>query len=497
MLQNLHRPQKVGLDLRIQPWSIIAAFLSIAVYSHAQKPNILFIGVDDLRPALGCYGDSQAITPHLDKLAERGTVFTRAYCQVASCHPSRTSILTGLRVKTSGVRRNGDGSFRRKMPGHVTLPQHFKEAGWFTQAFGKVFHVQDPVSWSAPKFLPQTRFGFPIYGKPETQNFQKSVRVTPKPKEWWGYKDGRNDKWAKAVSWEDPDVPDETLFDGQVATAVIGALRKQHEQPFFLAPGFFRPHLPFVAPKKYFDRFPPGSLVLPENRRPSSQTPRFTHYNSAESRSYTDISRSGGIPESKQQELLRGYYASVSYVDAQIGRILEELDKLGLEKNTIVVVWSDHGYHFGEHGTWNKYTNFEEATRSTLIVAAPGQKKPGSLAKGVVEMLDLYPTLCELAGLTVPESLDGQSFANLLEQPCLPGKPVAFSQSSPRGVLGQSMRTPRYRYTRWTKGGEVVAEELYDHGADPQEMENLAGEVGEAGALERLRLEFDDRSGRL
>ncbi len=464
---------------------------SIVHSETPQKPNVLFIGVDDLRPALGCYGDKLAITPHLDALARRGTVFTNAYCQVASCHPSRTSILTGLRVKTTGVRGNRDGSFRKRLSEHVPLPQHFKNNGWFTRAFGKVYHVQDPQSWSTRKFLPKAEFGYPIYGKPVTLELQKTIRATHKPQDWWGYQKGRNDKWAKASSWEDPDVSDEVLFDGQVATAVIESLRKNKSRPFFLAPGFFRPHLPFVAPRKYFEKHPKSSFQLPANRSLPKNVPSFAHYNSAESRSYTDISRSGNIPEAKQLELLRGYYASVSYVDTQIGRVLKELDTLGIADRTIVVVWSDHGYHFGEHGTWNKYTNFEEATRSTLIVSAPGQAQTGSHSKGVVEMLDIYPTLCELAGLNIPSSLEGQSFAKLLDQPCLPGKSAAFSQASPGKALGRTLRTYNYRYTRWTKGEETLAEELYHHQTDPGENENLVPKAEHQKLLQQLREQFD------
>jgi arylsulfatase A-like enzyme len=286
-------------------------------------------------------------------------------------------------------------------------------------------------------------------------------------------------------------VPDHVLFDGQLADAAIDVLRERRQQRFFLAPGCFRPHLPFVAPKPYFDMYPADDLKLPPNRELPVGAPSFVHYDSAEARSYLDVPKRGQpIPEQKQIELLRGYYAAVSYVDAQIGRILDELDGLGLNDQTAIVLWSDHGYHFGEHGTWNKSTNFEEATRATLIVSAPGQLRPGAVADGVVELVDLYPTLCELCGLPVPEGLEGTSFARLLDDPNAPGKPAALSQANPRGRTGRSIRTDRHRYTEWVRRGKLVAVELYDHRIDPGENVNLAAKPEHDVVVDELARQF-------
>jgi len=466
----------------------------LAAESDGPQPkyNVVFIGVDDLRPVLGCYGNPVVKTPHLDALAARGTVFRRAYCQWPSCLPSRTSLLTGLRPDTLR-----DANFRQWLPDHVPLPQHFKNHGAFCMSFGKMYHRQDPVSWSVQKWIPKGNPWYPIYAKPETlalqqQKVQQQKGNRPnKPPDWWGFQEGRNTRWAKAIASEDPEVPDNVLFDGQLADRVIEVLREHREERFFLAPGFFRPHLPFIAPKKYYDMYPPESLKLPENRYLPEGAPSFVHYDSAESRSYLDVPKSGQpITDEKQLDLLRGYYASVSYVDAQIGRVLDELDRLGLTEETVVMLWSDHGYHFGEHGTWNKLTNFEEATRSTLIVSAPGQSQPGTATDGLVEHVDMYPTLCELCGLPVPEGLEGTSFAPPMEGPSRAWKKAAFSQANPRGRTGRTMRTHRYRYTEWTKGREVVAVEVYDHQTDPGENVNLAGKPDNQGLVDELAKTF-------
>jgi arylsulfatase A-like enzyme len=453
----------------------------------AGKYNVLFFAVDDLRPALGCYGYPAIKTPNIDALARSGMVFKRAYCQLPSCLPSRSSLLTGLRLET--LRLGRTGHFRERHPKHVTLPGHFKAGGWHAMEFGKMFHVQDPVSWSAPKWLPKSSYAYPIYGKPKTVQFQKTLKVAGKPKDWWGFRGGRNTRWVRAVSWEDPDVPENVLFDGQLADGVTEALREVKDKRFFLAPGFFRPHLPFIAPKKYYDMYPPEKLKLPDNLSPAKNSPPFSTHNSAESRQYTDIPKTGALPKAKQLEFLRGYYASVTYVDAQIGKVLAELDRLGLRDNTVIALWGDHGYHFGEHGTWNKNTNFEEATRSTLIVSVPGRKTAGSSTDGIVEFVDIYPSLCDLCGLPVPKGLEGTSFAPLIDDPKRPWKKAAFSQARPKGVTGHSMRTDRYRYVVWNnKGKEVV--EVYDHANDPEENVNIAGKPENAKLVESLADQF-------
>lgn len=262
-------------------------------------------------------------------------------------------------------------------------------------------------------------------------------------------------------SWEAPDVADEVLFDGQLAAQAIAELRRPREKPFFLAVGFFRPHLPFIAPQEYFDLYPEASLKLPAGRALPLGAPECAAHASSEPRSYSDISRSRPIPDAKQLDLLRAYFAAVSYVDAQIGRVLDELERRGLRENTIVFLLSDHGYHLGDHGVWGKYTNFERAVRSTLIVSVPGIA--AGRTRGLVELLVIYPTLCELCNLPEHEDLAGKSFAGMLHSPGAAGKPAVYSQASPCKATGYSVRTDRYRYTQWRRDDGLVAEELYDY----------------------------------
>ena len=457
--------------------TLAAVPLCAAEQAAGSRPNVLFVSVDDLRPVLGCYGHPTARTPHIDALAGCGMLFERAYCQVASCNPSRTAVLTGLRPQATGVITNASGHFRTRLPDCVTLPGCFKQHGYCCKELGKVFHVRDAVSWSEPKWIPPA-YAYPIYGTEAAERQQRTARVTPKPDDWWGAP-----RWIKLDSWAAPDVPDEALFDGQLATQAIAELRRPHPQPFFLAVGFFRPHLPFIAPRKYFELYPPDSLELLEGTLPSG-APELAAHASPEPRTFADLPRSGEIPIAKQKELLRAYLAAVSYVDAQVGRVLEELDALGLRNNTLVVLWSDHGYHLGDHGLWGKYTNFETATRSTLMVAGPSIA-PGR-TRGLVELVDIYPTLCQLCGVPTPDGLAGESFLPLLRNPAGSGKPAAFSQASPRGAAGSSVRTDRYRYTQWRRDGQVVAEELYDYRTSPSETVNLAA-TADAGLLAALR----------
>jgi arylsulfatase A-like enzyme len=445
--------------------------------------NVLFIGVDDLRPVLGCYDYPGVHTPNLDALAARGTVFDRAYCQYPVCGPSRASLLTGLRPETNGVVGNRRPEFRKNLPDHVTLPENFKNSGWWSMEMGKIFHVRDPQSYSREKWIPETPYAYPIYGKPETIAEQKKLKAANKPDDWWGYK-----RWVRHIPWEAPEVEDNVLFDGQLADKAIEILNEVKGRPFFLAPGFFRPHLPFIAPKKYYDMYPLDSLELPDNRSLPDGAPHFATYHSAESRSYTGVPKRGDLPEKLQRELLRGYYASVSYVDAQIGRLLDHLKRTGLDKNTAVMLWGDHGYHFGEHGTWNKSTNFEEATRSTLIASVPGQKTTGQKAHGLVEFVDMYPTLCDVCGLETPDNLQGASFAPLLDSPGREWKKAAFSQARPRGRMGRSIRTDRYRYVEWEKDGEIVDRTLYDHQTDPGENVSVADDPEYAETVAELSM---------
>jgi len=462
--------------------------VSAAPDSESQKEhyNVLFIAVDDLRPELGCYGVPVIRTPNIDRLAESGIVFRNAYCQQAVCSPSRTSLLLGRRPDTTRV-YDLQTHFRLHLPDVVTLPQHFKNLGYHTQSFGKIYHggLDDPASWSVPSLFP----GRPAYGKAETREAIEQQRkellaegldlethVAEKdPDTGLTLRLKRPRKRPMGPSWEDPDVADNELPDGAVADAAIDAMRQVKDKPFFLAVGFYKPHLPFVAPKKYFDLYKDIEFTPADNPFPPKDVPEIALTNWGELRSYTDIPKSGPLPEGKALELIRAYYAAASYTDAQIGRVIDELDSLGLRDRTVIVLWGDHGWQLGEHGLWCKHTNFEVAARAPLIFSAPGQKTAGSKTDALAEFVDIYPTLCELAGLPLPEGLEGTSLVPVINDPGCPWKKAAFSQYPRGSVMGYSMRTPRYRYTEWAEPGkDPVGVELYDHENDPEENVNLA-----------------------
>lgn len=446
--------------------------------------NVLFIAVDDLRPSLGCYGDTVARTPNIDRLAERGLLFERAYCQQALCGPSRASLMTGRRPDALRV-YDLKTHFRETVPDVITLPQYFKQNGYFTQAFGKVYHAHpaqpDPPSWSVPEQL------LDIPKRDEYLLPANRVRGFINPME-------------KGTATEAVEAPDNAYQDGQVAQAAIEALQSMKGKPFFLAVGFKRPHLPFTAPKKYWDLYERTGIPLPPDRTPPECTPEEAALrydwqpHSGELRGYTDMPSSGPVSLEKSLELIHGYYACVSYVDAQIGRVLEALKQLGLEERTIVVLWSDHGYHLGEKGLWGKKDNTEMATRVPLILSVPGQARPGAKTRALVELVDLYPTLAGLCGLPLPAHLEGTSFAPLLDgksgSPGAPWKKAAFSQYPRQNntVMGYSVRTGRFRYNEYVElaSGKILDRELYRPAEDPYETRNLAGEPAYAGEIKKL-----------
>ncbi len=453
----------------------------------AGKFNVLFIAVDDLRPELGCYGNRRIKTPNIDALAARGTRFNRAYCQQAVCSPSRTSLLLGLRPDTTRV-YDLQTHFRLNLPDVITLPQHFKQQGYHTQGFSKIYHggLDDPASWSVPHWSP----GGPGYGKPETLAALREEAARLRRERGPASRVLRRDpktgavlkksvpKWrARGPAWEDPDVPDDALPDGKTTRRAIEALRQMKDKRFFLAVGYLKPHLPFVAPRRYYDLYRRSELRLAPNPFPPKDCPKIALHNWGELRAYKGIPKSGPLSQEMALDLIHGYYACTSYIDAQIGQLLDELERLELRDNTVVVLWGDHGWQLGEHGLWCKHTNFEIATRVPLIISAPGQKHPGAATDALAEFVDIYPTLSELCGWPLPEGLEGTSLVPVMEDPDRQWKPAAFSQY-PRGrVMGYSMRTDRYRYTEWLprSGGDPVARELYDHQEDPQENVNLAG----------------------
>ena len=535
-------------------------------------PNVLFIAVDDLRPALGCYGDPHAISPHIDSLAARGVVFTRAYCQQAVCSPSRNGVLTGRRPDTIRI-YDLETNFRTTLPDVITLPQHFKRNGYHAEAMGKIFHTghgnyDDRASWSVASWNPGG--GDAVRGERPASPSARGEGLAPSPLagEGWG-EGGRGSRTAQLRNStltftphpnplpqgergpeEDPhpnplpeyrergsdgerlagatirqlptsrpttrpaqrtpaerlaakrrkgrafavrDVADDALPDGKIASHAIermGAL-KEEGKPFFLAVGFHKPHLPFVAPRKYWELYDRAKLPKGEPASLPKGAPRYVGSNSGELRQYLGVPDTGPIPADLAATLVHGYYACVSYTDAQIGRVLAALDELGLRDDTIVVLWGDHGFQLGEHGLFCKHANFEAAVRSTLIVAAPGKQRAGARAEGLVEFVDIYPTLCELAGLGAPEGLEGTSFAPLLREPDRPWKSAAFSQW-PKNIpgvgegMGHSVRTDRYRLTEWTvPGKEYRAVELYDYETDPGETVNVANDPAHAEAVRK------------
>jgi iduronate 2-sulfatase len=443
--------------------------------AFARKPHVLFIAADDLKPALGCYGDQLARTPNIDRLAARGIRFDAAYANQAVCAPSRNALLTGLRPQTVGIYDLGT-HFRKATPDAVTLPQHFKLNGYRTEALGKIFHVghgntEDPLSWSVPHLQANSI----AYVLPESRAKDGLTREEA----FFSNAAADVSKLPRGAAYESADVEDAAYPDARLADEAIRRLRAVKEnpdQPVFLALGFLKPHLPFCAPKKYWDMYDPAAFKLAELRTPPEGAPKFAPTNWGELRQYSEMPQNGPLTDEQARKIIHGYYAATSYVDAQLGRVLDALDELGLAKDTVVILWGDHGWHFGDHGMWSKHSNYEQAARLPLIVSGPGIKA-GSKSSGLVENVDLYPTLCEIAGLPVPPSLDGRSFAATLRDPSAPTKESVI-HVFPRGeLLGRAIRTSRHRLVEWKKPGaaaDTAILELYDYEADPAETRNLA-----------------------
>ncbi len=472
-------------------WGICLVFaqrLESADPSPSARPNVLFIAVDDLRPELGCYGQKHIHSPNLDRIAAAGLVFRRAYCQQAVCSPSRSSLLTGTRPDTTRV-WDLETHFRKALPDVVTLPQHFKNHGYFVQGMGKIYHggFDDPASWSVPWSAPKA----PSYGL--EANLELIRRKTQAARA--AGKTGKAiQQSARGPAFEGADVPDPTFHDGALAEMAVAALReiRAKPQPFFLAVGFIRPHLPFVAPKKYWDLYEPSRIQLAPNPYRPQNAPPYAILEGGELRSYDSIP-TGHLPDALARQLKHGYYAAVSYMDAQVGRLLDELDRLGLRANTIVVLWGDHGWKLGEHDAWCKHSNCENDANAPLLIAVPGRKSAGRTTDALVEFVDIYPTLADLAGLPLPGHLEGISFAPVIDNPARPWKKAAFSQyprsSGGTPLMGYSMRTDRYRFTAWLQRrnpDQVDAFELYDHQADPQENVNLARQPASGELIDRL-----------
>jgi iduronate 2-sulfatase len=455
---------------------------SVALTGFAEKtmPNILFIAVDDLRPELGCYGNSRILSPNIDQFAASGTLFTRAYSQVSQCGPSRDSVLSGLRPDTSGVYVNTD-HFRNRFPNAVTLPQYFEKHGYRTVRTGKIFHDNhDPQSWQ----VNLNEWGDPRvskYNSPENKaHFKKALEtIAQKKAEGEALTPYEAYKLMITAASESADVPDTAYPDGVNAELAIQELEKmtQSDQPVFLAVGFHKPHLPFNAPRKYWDLYEKDSISLPENNDWPENFVQIAMYNWGELRDYGDIPDEGPLSDAEALRLIHGYYACVSFVDAQIGKVLDKLDELGLAENTIVIVWGDHGFHLGENGIWTKQTCFEAANHSPMIIRAPGLPA-NQQVHALTELLDIYPTLCDLAGLPVPEFVDGESMKPLLIDPDAPWKAAALSQFQRGKIMGKSIRLDALRFTVWEhmETGTVQGLELYDHMKDPGETTNLVND---------------------
>ena len=461
---------------------------------QAQIPsgyNVLFIAVDDLRPELGCFGHEYIHSPNIDRLASEGLRFTRAYCQQAICGPSRNSLLTGCRPDTIGV-TNNNVFFRDTMPDLVSLPQHFKKHGYHTRSHGKVFHggQTDPLSWSQLS-APDTSYSYdyydwrPVwesYALPENQGHMTEKNLLP-PVEW-------------------ADVDDNAYSDGMIADKVIEALNEvDSDTPFFIAAGFYKPHLPFAAPKRYWDLYDPATIELAPNPFSPEDVPSIALSPWGELRAYKDelhsglygVPETGPVPDDLARVLKHGYYSCVSFIDAQVGRLLDELDSLNLRDNTVVILWGDHGWQLGEHALWCKHTNFEIATNAPMIISIPGQPTAGNETDALTEFVDIYPTLCKLCELPLPSYLEGTSFYLLTINSNLKWKTAAFSQYPRSGYMGYTMKTDRYRYTEWRNksSGAVYARELYDHLTDPEENYNIAGRPENAGLVLELAAALD------
>jgi iduronate 2-sulfatase len=438
-----------------------------------ERPNVLFIAVDDLRTEINCFGAKHMHTPNLDRLAEQGMIFERAYCQQSVCAPSRNSLLTGLRPDAMGI-YDLQTFFRKKVPDVVTLPQHFKNNGYHVEGMGKIYHTghgnsDDKLSWSVPKW-----------------NFNEEVKKLEKISrgDTVGLERDFPTINGKKLPWYCSHQPENNMTDAMVANHAVKRIKALKDSVFFLAVGFIKPHLPFVAPKKYWDLYDPSKITIPKRKSPKGM-PEFALHNFGELRKYHGIPPEGFLDDETSRNLIHGYYASVSMIDAQIGKLLDALEENGLNENTIVVLWGDHGWKLGEYGGWCKHTNFEMDTNAPLIFSVPWMEK-GLKTKSLAEFVDIYPTLVDLVELEKPDHLEGQSLVPILQNPKAEVNKVAISQY-PRGkslgydhkseLMGYTIRMGDYRFTRWQKyedPQDVVEMELYNHSESSVAKINLA-----------------------
>ena len=459
------------------------SFLLLISFSLAGKaqPNVLFIAVDDLRPELNCYGASQIKSPNIDRLASRSTVFNRAYCQQAVCAPSRNSLMTGLRPDAMGI-YDLYTFFRNKVPEVVTLPQHFKNHGYYTERVGKIYHTghgnqDDQRSWSQP--AAKMWRPAPI-SSGDTIGLERDFPTIDE----------------KKLPYYRSNAPEKNMTDAVATDYAIKRIGELKDSTFFFAVGYVKPHLPFVAPTKYWDLYDPVQIDIPQRTVPEGM-PDLALHQFGELRKYHHIPSAGTLDDGTSRNLIHGYYAAVSMIDAQIGKLLDALEQHQLLDNTIVVMWGDHGWKLGDYGSWCKHTNFELDTRAPLIIMDPKNPK-GQKSNSLAEFVDIYPTICEMAGLPLPEHLEGQSLVPIINDPEAEIKQVAISQY-PRGknlgydrkkeIMGYSMRYKHFRFTRWQHyedSEKVVAYELYDHGKDALAVKNLAQDPAYADTVAEL-----------
>lgn len=454
--------------------------------NETARPNVLMILVDDLKPTLGCYGDSVAKTPNIDRLAARGLRFEMAYCNQAVCAPSRFTLMLGSHSTSTGLYGLGS-QLRQLVPDAVTLPQLFAKSGYRTESLGKVFHIGhgnqgDPQSFSVEHFHDKVI----EYADPASTD---GGQLTREEAYFTNQQLDRIKLLPRGAAFEAPDVSDDAYADGRVATETGKRLQADRQRrdragtPFFIVAGFARPHLPFSVPRKYWDLYDSEQFAKPATVRPPSNAPKVAGKTNGELANYKPIADSGEVDPDTDlyRQLIHGYYASVSYVDAQIGKVLDELDRQQLTDNTVVVLWGDHGFHLGDHGYWTKHTNYEQANRIPLVIAAPNVTQPASVTRQLAESVDILPTLAELAELETrngPQPVDGRSLVPVLRNPAARVRDHAY-HVFPKTKLGRAIRTERYRLVEWRKVGEPpeAAElELYDYEADPRETRNLAAE---------------------
>lgn len=481
-------------SLAVASMAVLPSRAAAPAAPSVRPPNVLLIAVDDLRPELGCYGNAVIKSPNLDQLAAQGMLFRNAYCQQAVSAPTRASLLSGLRPDSTGI-FDLNHPLRKQLPEVLTMPQYFREHGYETLSLGKVYHHaadDNGKGWSSPAWRPQGPWKGRGYLASEVRDNDvvDEASTTAAAKATVGI----------GPAWECADVADDTYPDGQTELKAAAELQrlKAGGKPFFLAVGFLKPHLPFCAPKRYWDLYDEAKITLPGQTTWPEGMPPLAGSNWSELRQYVGIPAQGPVSPETARKLVHGYHACVSYTDALVGKLLSELDRQGLRENTIVVVFGDHGWKLGEYGAWCKHTNFELDTHVPLIISAPGVAGNGRPTGALAEFVDLYPTLAELCGLPVPAHCEGTSLRPVLQDPDRAWKRAAFSQY-PRSsnLMGYSVRSGPWRYTEWInrKTRKVMARELYDHQAGPVASRNLADDPACAATVRELSALLDGGRG--